>query len=193
MKRSEKMLLGVFGALFVCIVLVGGGMFAFRNYLDVRDEVDLLRGRLSSMNLAVSQGAVWAERSAWIEGHVPSFTSHKDASARLLETVTQKARAHGMIISTTELIEQAKGIGADGELVEEQERHFDQASIKTTLTAVSEEPFFAWLHDLQSPESFLGVTRLQINPSGTSKTINVEIEFTQFYHEKSAPKVTKAN
>ncbi|MFO1482963.1 MAG: hypothetical protein U1F71_06300 [Verrucomicrobiaceae bacterium] len=193
MKKSEKMLLGVFGALFIGIVLVGGGMLAFRNYLEVRDEVDLLRDRLSSMNLAVSQGTEWAERNVWLDENVPSFTSNKDASARLLETVTQEAQKQALTIGATELLEQAKAIGSDGLPVEEEETYFDKASIKTTLTGVTEQAFFAWLHELQKPASFVGITRLQINPSGTNKTVNVEVEFTQFYREKPAPKVTKAN
>lgn len=193
MKKSEKMLLGIFAALFIGIALIGGGTFALRNYLEVRDEIDLLRDRLGSMNLAVSQGAEWAERSAWLDESVPGFTSNKDASAKLLEFVTQEAQKHGLTIGTTELLEPARAIGTDGLPVEEEKGHFDKAAIKTILTGVQEQAFFAWLHDLQKPKSFLGITRLQINPSGSNKTINVEVEFTQFYREKAAPKVTKAN
>lgn len=193
MKKSEKMLLGVFAALFIGIALIGGGTFALRNYLEVRDEIDLLRDRLGSMNLAISQGADWAERNAWLDETVPGFTSNKDASAKLLETVSQAAQTHGLTIGTTEFIEAAKAIGPDGLPVEEEEGHFDKAAIKTVLTGVPEKAFFAWLHELQKPKSFLGITRLQINPSGSNKTINAEVEFTQFYREKAAPKVTKAN
>jgi len=193
MKKSEKMLLGVFAALFIGIALIGGGMFAFRNYLEVRDEVELLRGRLASMNLAISQGAEWAERSAWLDENVPAFPSNKDASAKLHETVTQAAQKHALTIGATEFLESAKVIGSDGLPVESEEGHFDKTAIKTVVTGVPEKAFFAWLHDLQKPESFVGVTRLQINPSGTNKTINAEVEFTQFYREKAAPKVTKAN
>jgi hypothetical protein len=193
MKKSEKMLLGVFAVLFVGIALIGGGMFAFRNYLEVRDEVELLRDRLASMNLAISQGAEWAERYAWLDENVPAFPSNKDASARLLETVTQEAQKHALTIGATEFLEPAKVVGSDGLPVESEEGHFDKAAIKTVLTGVPEKAFFAWLHELQKPKSFLGVTRLQINPSGSNKTVNAEVEFTQFYREKAAPKVTKAN
>ncbi|WP_395715438.1 hypothetical protein [Prosthecobacter sp.] len=193
MKKSEKMLLGVFAALFIGIVLVGGGLFAFRNFLEVRDEVALLRDRLASMNLAISQGAEWAERNAWLDETVPGFTSNKDASAKLLEVVSQEAQKHSLTIGTTEFLEPARVIGADGLPVDDEEGHFDKAAIKTILTGVPEKALFSWLHELQKPGSFLGVTRLQINPSGSNKTVNVEVEFTQFYREKAAPKVTKAN
>ncbi len=194
MKKSEKVLLGVFAALFLGIVLIGGGAFATRHYLEVRDEIDLLRDRLAAMNLAVAQGADWAARSAWLEEAAPGFTSSKDASAKLLENVSRAAQAHSLMIGATEFLEPARSIGSDGlPLEDEEDSHFDRTSIKTILTGVPEQAFFAWLHDLQKPESFLGLTRLQINPSGTDKTINAEVEFTQFYHEKSGPKVTKAD
>jgi hypothetical protein len=35
MKKSEKVLLGVFAVLFLALVGGGGGMMAFKNYLEV--------------------------------------------------------------------------------------------------------------------------------------------------------------
>ena len=46
MKKSEKVLLGVFAAIFIGVALIGGGAFAFRTYFEVQDEVELLRDRL---------------------------------------------------------------------------------------------------------------------------------------------------
>lgn len=192
MKKSEKVLLGIFAAIFIGIALIGGGTLALRTYFEVKDEVGLLRDRLGSMNLAVSQGAEWAEKNTWLEENAPGFTSNKDASAKLLETVTAAAQKHDLTIGGTELLERTRAIGTDGLPIEdEDEAHFEKASIKTTLTGVTEQAFFTWLHTLQQLKSFIGITRLQINPSGSNKTINAEVEFTQFYHEKTAPKVTK--
>jgi cell division protein FtsL len=176
MKKSEKVLLGIFAALFLVLIGGGGGMMAFKNYLEVREEVASLRDRLADMNLAISQGAEWA-----------------DASAKLLEKVMQEAEKLGLSIGGKEFVEQTQALGPDGLPVEEELGYFDQATVKTTLTGVQEQAFFSWLHTLQQPKSFIGVTRVQINPSGTNKTINAEVEFTQFYHEKTVPKVTKAN
>lgn len=193
MKKSEKVLLGIFAVLFLAIVGGGGGTLAFRNYMEVREEVDSLRDRLADMNLAISQGADWAEKHAWLEENAPAFTSTQDASARLLEAISQEAEKLGLTIGAKEFVDQAKAFGPDGLPVEQDLGYFDKATVKTTLTGVPEQAFFAWLHAVQQPSSFRGVTRLQINPSGTSKTINAEVEFTQFYREKSVPKVTKAN
>ncbi|MBL9179680.1 MAG: hypothetical protein JNM65_16575 [Verrucomicrobiaceae bacterium] len=191
MKKSEKILLGIFAAIFIGVALIGGGAFAFRTYFEVKDEVGLLRDRLGSMNLAVSQGAEWAEKNTWLEENVPGFTSNKDASAKLLETVATAAQKHGLTIGGTELLEPARAIGPDGLPADEDEGHFDKAAIKTTLTGITEQAFYTWLHALQQPKSLIGITRLQINPAGSNKTINAEVEFTQFYHAKTAPKVTK--
>ena len=145
------------------------------------------------MNLAISQGASWAERQEWLDASVPGFSSSQEASAKLLETISREAEKLSLTIGGKEFIEQAKVLGPDGLPLDEEQRYFDQASVKATLTGVSEQTFFAWLHALQQPKSFIGITRLQINPSGTNKTINVEVEFTQFYHERPAPKVSKVS
>lgn len=193
MKKSEKVLLTAFAVLFLVIVGGGGGTLAFRNYLEVREEVDSLRDRLAEMNLAVSQGADWSAKHAWLDENVPGYTSGQDASARLLEAITQEADKLGLTIGGKEFVEQAKAFGPDGLPLEQDLGYFDKATVKATLTGVPEQAFFAWLHALQQPKSFRGVTRLQINPSGSSKAINAEVEFTQFYRERAVPKVTKAN
>lgn len=193
MKKSEKVLLSLFAVLFLAIVGGGGGMLAFRNYFEVREEVAALRDRLADMNLAISQGADWAEKHAWLDENVPGFTSGQDASARLLEAITREAEKNGLTIGGKEFVEQAKSFGPDGLPLEEELGYFDKATVKATLTGVQEQAFFAWLHALQQPKSFIGITRLQINPSGSNKTINAEVEFTQFYRARSAPKVTKVN
>jgi hypothetical protein len=193
MKKSEKVLLGVFAALLLGVALFGGGAFALRSYFEVQDEVELLRDRLGSMNLAVSQGAEWAERHNWLEENVPSFTSNKEASARLLDAISQAAQKQSLDIGTPQFLEYTALVGPDGLPVEEDGSHFDKAAVKTILTGVTEQAFYAWLHALQQPETFIGITRLQINPCGNNKTINAEVEFTQFYHEKAALKVTKVN
>lgn len=193
MKKSEKILLSIFALLFLAIVGGGGGTLAFRNYMEVRDEVTALRDRLADMNLAISQGADWAQKHDWLDKNVPTYASSQDASARLLEAVTQEAEKLGLTIGAKEFLEQAKAFGPDGLPVEQDLGYFDKAAVKITLTGIPEQAFFAWLHAVQQPTSFRGVTRMQINPSGTNKTINAEVEFTQFYRERPNPKVSKAH
>jgi hypothetical protein len=193
MKKSEKVLLGVFAFLLLAIVGGGGLMYAFNNYMAIREENDTLRDRLGEMNLAIAQGADWADKHGWLEEKCPNFTSRQEASAKLLEVITGEAEKIGLSIGGKEFIEAARVLGPDGLPLEEDLGYFDKATVKITLAGVPEKAFFGWLHVLQQPQSFLGITRLQINPNGTNKTINAEVEFTQFYREKSAPKVSKTN
>ena len=91
MKKSEKVLLGVFVFLFLAIIGGGGLTFAFKNYMAIREENESLRDRLAEMNLAISQGADWADKYGWLEEKVPGFTSRQEASAKLLEAITAEA------------------------------------------------------------------------------------------------------
>ena len=193
MKKSEKILLGLFAFLFLAIIGGGGLTYAFKNYMAIREENDSLRDRLGEMNLAISQGADWADKYGWLEERCPNFASRQEASARLLESVTGEAEKLGLTIGGKEFIEEARVLGADGLPQEESLGYFDKATVKITLASVQEKAFFTWLHALQQPQSFVGITRMQINPSGSNKTINAEVEFTQFYREKSTPKVSKAH
>lgn len=195
MKQREKTLLIAFSLVF--LVIVGGGLLTFglRNYRELGSEIETLQNRLVEMNAAISQGEEWQRKSDWLEAHVPSFGSRQEASARLMETVTKEAESAGIKIASREFIEEIRQLGPDGLPMEDEggSGFFDKASMKLTLTGVKEEPFFKWLHALQKPEGFMGVTRLQINPSSQGKTINVEVDITHYYRESQAPKLTKVN
>ena len=39
-------------------------------------------------------------------------------------------------------------------------------------------------------KAFLGVTRLRMSPTGEGKSVNCELEVTQFYRESSETKLT---
>jgi hypothetical protein len=193
MKRSEKILLTVFG--FVFLIIVGGGMIAYgiQNYRSIQDESVSLTKRISEMKAAIAEGSEWQRRSEWLDESVPSFTSRQEASSRLLDTLQKEADNNALTLAGKEFIEEAKPLGQDGLPVEEEGGYFDQASVKITITGTKEQALFGWLHALQQPSAFLGVTRLQLTPSGQGKTVNVEVEITQFYREKAAAKITKAD
>lgn len=195
MKPSEKRLLIVFAIVFT--VIVGGGLLTFglRNYREIGSEIDTLQSRLVEMNGAIEQGEDWQRKADWLEEHVPSFGSRQEASAKLMETVTKEAETAGIKLASREFIEQVRQLGPDGLPLEDEGStgFFDQASMKLTLTGVKEEAFFKWLHALQNPTNFMGVTRLQINPASQGKTVNVEVDITHYYRESQAPKLTKVN
>lgn len=193
MKPRERLLLIVFSALFLCIV--GGGlmMFSLKHYRSVVQENDQLRDRLAQMQSAISQGAEWQRRSDWLQANMPAFSSQQEASARLLDVVQKEASKAGVSIASKEFINRPKPVMADGAPSDEPEGYFDNTAVRLTLTGVKEKELFAWIHAMQSPTSLLGITRFQINPSGQGKTVNCEIDITQYYRENQAPKLTRAN
>lgn len=186
MKRSERILLGVFA--FVFLVVVGGGALTFglNHYRSITEETQRLRDRLVDMNQAITEGAEWQRRSEWLDASAPAFTSRQEASARLLEIIQKQADKAGLTLAGREFLEAPKEIAEDGLPVEGGSGYFDRATVRLTLSAVKEQAFFTWMHGVQQPGSFLGITRLMVSPTGQGKSINAEVEVTQFYREGAA-------
>jgi len=191
MKQSEKLLLGIFATLLLILVGGGGVLFAYRNYAEIKDEVSQLGDQLENMRSQVASGEKWAARQAWIDENLPEFGARQEASTKLYEAVQAEAEKAGVSLLGREILEPTQALGPDGLPLDEEEQlnAFDRAAVKITLNGVKEEEFYQWLHALQQPGSFIGITRLQITPN--SKSINAEVEFTQFYRLKEQ-KVTKA-
>ncbi len=191
MKKSERFLLALFGLTFLIIIGGGLGNFAWSNLQDIRAENERLRDRLVEMNQAIAQGADWQIKSDWLEAHVPACASRQDASSKLLNAIQKEAEKTGLAIGGKEFMEPAREMGPDGLPVDGPIGYFDQATVKVTLTNVKEQALFAWMHAVQQPAAFLGVTRLQMTPSGQGKTVNAEVDVTQYYREKPATKLTR--
>ena len=191
MKQSEKLLLGIFATLLLILVGGGGVLFAYRNYAEIKDEVSQLGDQLENMRSQVASGEKWAARQTWIDENLPEFGARQEASTKLYEAVQAEAEKAGVSLLGREILEPTQALGPDGLPLDEEEQlnAFQQAAVKITLNGVKEEEFYQWLHALQQPKSFIGITRLQITPN--SKSINAEVEFTQFYRLKEQ-KVTKA-
>lgn len=183
MKKSEKLLLTVFS--FMCLVIVGGGAikYAYSNYRAICEENESLADQIANMEHAISTGAEWAEKHAWIEEHLPVFASHQEASSKLLSVITARAEKRGLSIGGKEFVEDDKQTGPDGLPLDGKQSFFDCTRVKITLTGVVEKVFFEWLEDIQQAKLFIGVTHILINPTGTNKTVNCEVEFTQFFRE----------
>jgi hypothetical protein len=191
MKKSEKVLLGLFAVLFVLIVGGGGLMLGVNKWRSISKDNEKLRERLVDMNMAITQGVDWQRKSDWIEEHVPAMASRQEASSRLLETLQKQAVEVGVTLSSKEFVDQRRAIGEDGQPAEAT-GYFDQATVRVTLLEVGEEALVKWLYSISEPKQFLGVTRMQITPTGQGKQVNCEVELTQFYREKTAPKLTRA-
>lgn len=188
MKKSEKLLLTVFS--FMCLIIVGGGAIkhAYSNYRDICEENQSLADQIANMEHTISTGAEWAEKYGWIEEHIPVFATHQEASSKLLSVITARAEKRGISIGAKEFVDEAREMGPDGQPLDGKQGYFDCARVKITLTGAMEKVFFEWLEDIQQAKLFIGVTHILINPTGTNKTVNCEVEFTQFFREDTAAK-----
>lgn len=185
MKQSEKILLGAFAVLF--LVIFGGGLasYGLSNYRQVTAETESLRSRLQQMSTTIAQGSDWKKRSDYVEGHVPKFGSHEEASSKLYKTVQEEASTAGIKISGNEMI--PKHIAQDGESM----GYFDKASVKVVFNDAKEEDLFKWMWKLYNKKSFIGITRLSMTPNPQGKSVNCEVELTQFYRESAPQKLSK--
>lgn len=185
MKQSEKILLSAFALLFLVIVGGGVGSYALNNYRQVKAETESLQKRLQQMSTTIAQGAEWKKRADYVDAHVPKIGSWEQASSKLYKTAQDEANTAGLKISTNEM--QPRHIAQDGEAL----GFFDKASVKLTFNDASEEALFSWMWKLYSLKSFIGVTRLAITPNPQGKSVNAEVELTQFYRETAPTKLSK--
>ena len=187
MKRSEKILLASFAIVF--LIVVGGGFatVGLRNYRQVQSETEQLKTKLKQMAANIAQGSEWQSKSDWIDQSIPKYGSHEEASSKLFATVQKEAEAAGLTISAKEMMSAATP--KDGEPL----GYFDKASIKISFSDAKEQQVFAWMHALQKPKSFIGITRLQMSPHPLGKSVVCEVDITQFFREAPPTKLSKAN
>ena len=127
MKKSEKILLGLFAVLFLLIVGGGGLMLGVNKWRSISRDNEKLRERLVDMNMAITQGVDWQRKSDWIEENVPTMASRQEASSKLLETLQKQAVESGVTLSSKEFVDQQRAVGEDGQPAEAT-GYFDQAS-----------------------------------------------------------------
>ncbi|MDB6139494.1 MAG: hypothetical protein JWO94_2566 [Verrucomicrobiaceae bacterium] len=187
MKRSEKILLASFALVFLIVVGGGLGTVGLKNYRQVTSETEKLRLKLSQMAANIAQGSEWQSKSDWIDDTMPKYGSHEEASSKLLAIVQKEAEAAGLTGIKPELL--SAPTPKDGESL----GYFDKVSIKVSFGDAKEQQLFAWMHALQKPRSFIGITRLQLSPHPQGKSVVCEVDITQFYREAAPTKLSKAN
>lgn len=187
MNKREKTLLAVFLGVFA--VTIGGGLmtFSLKSWQSITSENEAYRRRVENMKQTIAEGARWQQRNEWLEAHAPSYASPEEASAKLLEAVQSEAGKAGVTLGGRELVREEKNPEEEGA-----PRIFEKTSVKLTLSSVAEKQLFTWLHSMQKPTSFLGITNIQIEPSAEGKTVNCEVQVTHFYHENHARQLSKA-
>ena len=186
MKRSEKILLIAFSMVF--LIVVGGGFatVGMRNYRQVKAETAQLQAQLKKMATDIAQGKEWQQKSDWVDESMPKYSSQEDALNKLLTTVTKEAEAAGLTGVKPEPL--PNPAPKDGEPL----GYFDKVSVKISFGDAKEQQLFTWMHALQKPKSFIGITRMQISPHPEGKSVVCELDITQFYRATTPTKLSKA-
>ncbi|MDB6120172.1 MAG: hypothetical protein JWO08_3953 [Verrucomicrobiaceae bacterium] len=187
MKRSEKILLASFAIVF--LIVVGGGLatVGLKNYRQVKGETAQLQAKLKQMAGNIAQGTEWQTKADWVDSSIPKYGSHEEASSKLFAAVQKEAEAAGLTISAKEMVSAA--VPKEGDPL----GYFDKASIKISFADAKEQQLFAWMHSLQKPKSFIGITRLQLSPHSQGKSVVCEVDITQFFRQATATNLSKAN
>jgi len=186
MKRSEKILLAAFAIVF--LIIVGGGLatVGLKNYREVTAETAQLQAKLKQMAVDIAQGRDWQTKSDWVDKAMPKYGSQEEASSKLFAAVQKEAEAAGLTISAKEMVSAA--VPKDGDPL----GYFDKTSIKISFADAKEQQLFAWMHALQKPKSFIGITRLQLSPHPQGKSVVCEVDITQFFRQAAPTKLSKA-
>ena len=186
MKRSEKILLISFAIVF--LIVVGGGFMTvgLRNYRQVKAETVKLKEKLKQMAANIAEGGEWQKKSDWIDSSMPKYSSPEDALNKLLATVSKEAEAAGLTGVKPEVL--SNPAPKDGEAL----GYFDKVSVKVSFGDAKEQQLFTWMHALQKPSSFIGITRMQISPHPEGKSVVCDVDITQFYRQTAPTKLSKA-
>ena len=196
LKASERRLLTVFLSLFAVIVGGFGIMFAVRHFADAAGEVRALGERRDSLVQTLGESELWGERSRWIEEHIPTFGSREDASTQLLDAVSQKAESVGIEVRNKQLItdpnattNEHPGLGEPAEPRRAAGIYFDRVAVVLEVDG-DEEKIVRWLHEIQQPGAFMGVTHLTYSPTENGVRCNAQVSL--WFREFSSPNLAKS-
>lgn len=187
MSNRESRLFLVFGILLLGAGLLFGGRAGFTKWQGAREETTRLRQEVTDMQALLDDRRTWERRHEWIESALPRHASRQEASASLLALVEAAAHGAGVKLAKRELIAPS---GNTGEDEAGDEAYFDRATVQVGLEA-PEKDVVAWLHRVQNPPHFCGVTRLVLEPGGEAGgLLRCEAEITLWYREEAVPTET---
>ena len=105
-----------------------------------------------------TQAKVWKERMNWLDATMPTMTSKDQEQAKLLEMLRETALAHGLDIDGQSFM---KPGGSP---------HYKEVAVKINLDG-PERKVFQWLSEIQSPEKFLAIKFIDLDPEMRSPTL----------------------
>jgi len=186
--RERKLAWGLGGAaiVFFAILFATTGSSWVKSLFS---ENVRLRERAAELRSLIDHHDSWAQRDAWLDENVPHFASRQEASSALLEAVEALAGStegesgqSGVILKSRQLTEPTHS--ADHS--DDNNAYFDATTVKMEIEA-PEAALYQWIHRLHAPDTFRGITALNLERSERSEgntgnaTLRAEVELTQFY------------
>ncbi|MCB1061341.1 MAG: hypothetical protein KDN20_00305 [Verrucomicrobiae bacterium] len=168
MKASEKLLL----TLFAVLLLGGGALVMWDLYRDKRDalsdERDLLTLEMVEIEALLEERDLWMERADWLEENQPPYASRDQIDNAIFEDA-QAVNADGVTTSAIQLLDAVET------------PHYVEASVSLTATGTVED-VFGWLHELQRPEEFRSIRRLEVGSDPEDDALIVcDLELSRWY------------
>ena len=183
MNSRESFLLRLFGGLLFAVVLFFGVRAGLSRWMSLREGTVRMRGEVETLQSLLNDRVRLEGQHEWVEAHLPRHASRQEASAGLLALVEAAANGSSVKLAKRELI----APGSPGESDDsDASAYFDQTTVQVAVDA-SEQDVVDWLHRVQSPEHFCGVTRLVLEPptDPASAALHCEAEITLYYRVES--------
>ncbi len=183
MSRREKTL----AAVVLALALIWGGSVGARAWMawwrTQHSGRENVAARIEALQELLGERGAWEQRHEWMEQTAPSYASRQEASAKLLELVEARAAAGGLTLEGKTFVQADAGAGKalpSGNAVEAAAPVFQSVAVRVGATG-SEQEVLKWIHSLQQPGEFVGVTDLTLTPEPEASALKSEVEVTLYY------------
>jgi type II secretory pathway component PulM len=165
--KEKRLLIGLVGALFVLLNVVGLQAFLNRQRALQANIVQLESQLMEGRALLEEQG-LWQERATWLDVNQPGDDiSTTDDDAKFYEFVESSAKSAGLEYTRRD----AGNLPNAGPFAEV----FDTSLVKGKM-----ESLVKWLNELQQPKAFRAIKQISIK-SGEPPEVVAEVEVARWY------------
>ena len=165
--KEKRLLIGLLGALFVLLNVVGLNAFLNRQR-DLQAGIVRLQGELAEGRAILEEKSVWQERAAWLDTNQPGDdTTTTDDDAKFYEFVETSAKNAGLTYTRRDA-GQRPSDSTYAEVV-------DSSQVKGKM-----ESLVKWLNELQQPEAFRAIKQISVK-SGEPPEVIAEVEVARWY------------
>jgi hypothetical protein len=158
LKKSERILLTVFGAALFALVnfVIYQKASAFlQTAQDEYEQVELLKLESDSL---MAEKPLWDERTAWMDQNQPFYENGNIAETALLGDVNQLAADNNLVVD--------RQVIGDRNVTP----HYHQVEVSFDVTGLLGN-ILRWLHAVQQPGKFRAVTFCELKPEKNDASI----------------------